>query len=70
MNFFKRNRKLKLSLIFFLTATILIVVGKIGSTEYLDFLKWELGLYAGANAIGKLGNKKTVIHNHKDTLVE
>lgn len=67
---FRTNRKLKLTLIYFLSVTLMLVFNKIDATSYIDFLKWSLGLYAGSNAISKLGNKKTVIHNHKDTLVE
>ena len=61
-----KNRKLKLTLLFFLTVSVMLFFGKVSSQGYLDFLKWTLGLYVGGNALSKIGGKKNVTHNHYD----
>lgn len=55
--FLSKNRKLKLTLLYFFVVTVMLIISKIDAVQYIDFLKWSLGLFAGANAVQKIGRK-------------
>ncbi len=52
--YLSKNRKFKLTLLYFITVTIMLIIGKIGEETYLQFLLYSLGIFAGANAMQKL----------------
>lgn len=64
--FLSKNRKLKLTLLYFFVATIMLLIGRIGEETYLNFLLYSLGIFSGANAIQKLKPK----HVHQTQFIK
>ena len=53
------GRKMALSIILFIIATILLFVGKADFSSWGEFIKWIFGIYAVGNGAEHLANRNS-----------